>query len=61
MIKVEDVKPKGLVDDVKPKLSLVEITKPKMADVHTETQIYFEGGRGIPMGLLLCLTYSHRI
>ena len=61
MLKVEDIKPKGLVDDVKPKLSLVETVKPKMNMVYDETQVYFEGGRGQPMGLLLCLTYSKRI
>ena len=61
MIKVLDIKPKGLVDDVKPKLSLVETIKPRMNMVYDETQTYYEGGRGIPMGLLLCLTYSKRI
>ena len=59
---VEDVKPKlSLVEDTKPKLSLVKDIKPKMSEVSGETQIYYTGGIGQPMGLLLCLTYPSRI
>lgn len=59
---VEDTKPKaGLVEDIKPKMSLVDDVKPKMTEVHSETQIYYSGGAGQPMGLLLTLTYPSRI
>ena len=61
MIKVEDIKPKGLVDETKPKLSLIETIKPKMDKVHTETQVYFVPEQiivGQSRGLLLSLTYA---
>lgn len=55
---VEDVKPSGLVIDIKGKNSLVSDTKPKNSSVFGATQAYYltlQAGQS--MGLLLALTY----
>jgi len=60
MFKVEDIKPRGgLVVNIKPNLSQVENIIPKLTRVYGESIRWASAGRGMPIGLLLTLTYPN--
>ena len=59
-MKVIDIKPIAKVENIKPE-GLVESVKPIMSKVFSETQVYYQTGLGLPIGLLLTLTYPIRI
>ena len=59
-MKVIDIKPIAKAENIKPE-GLAENVKPKMSKVFGETQIYYQTGLGLPIGLLLTLTYPIRI
>lgn len=59
-LKIVDVKPRGgLILDIKPNLRSVRNIIPRIIKIYGETEIYLpkELGMGMPMGLLLTLTY----
>ena len=55
---VLDIKPSGgLVSEVKPNLGIIEQNLPRLSKVYAESMQWSNTGRGMPIGLLLTLTY----